>query len=96
MCHRCATNNIMRMLCLYMFIAGYWYSQCTVMTRPVLTEHTVSLGRQQPREECSEPIDNRPLYAGLQRVSQTVASHEVAGIGSVVQEFGFYSKCSGN
>ena len=71
-------------------------SQCTVMTRPVLTEHTVSLGRQQPREERSEPIDHRPLYAGLQRVSQTVAGHEVAGIGSVVQEFGFYSKCSGN
>ena len=71
-------------------------SHCTVRMHPVLTEYTVSLGRQQPREERSEPINNRPLYAGPQRVSQTVASHEVAGIGSLVQEFGFYSKCSGN
>ena len=46
---------------------------------------------------CGVCIDTVRIEVAI-RISSLllVASHEVAGIGSLVQEFGFYSKCSGN
>lgn len=96
MCHKCATNNIMRMLCLYMFIAGYWYKVSVQLWRALSLQSIQSRwGDNSPGRNAQSLLTTGPCMLGLREWVRQWQAMRWQGLEALFRSLGFIPNAVG-